>query len=82
MKVTLTRSKIYVPAPVYNQQPRWVRLMNVFACFIAVMLMYLLFMVVIVEFATGCGTTLYHDNGTWETLDCAFIPYTPTKGTW
>lgn len=30
----------------------------------------------------GCGETVYYDNGTWETLDCLFIPYEPAKGEW
>lgn len=30
----------------------------------------------------GCGETVYYDNGTWETLDCLFIPYEPANGEW
>jgi hypothetical protein len=30
----------------------------------------------------GCGQTVYYENGTWETLDCLFIPYETAKGEW
>lgn len=36
----------------------------------------------LLNFMIGCGQTVYYENGTWETLDCLFIPYEPAKGEW
>lgn len=30
----------------------------------------------------GCGQTVYYQDGTWETLDCLFIPYETDQGKW
>ena len=30
----------------------------------------------------GCGQTVYYQDGTWETLDCLFIPYETAQGEW
>ena len=39
--------------------------------------------VMIVETIAGCGEVEYNmHNGTWQTLPCVFIPYTPVEGTW
>ena len=42
----------------------------------------ILFGLGLLNFLIGCGQTVYYENGTWETLDCLFIPYETAQGQW
>lgn len=42
----------------------------------------LLFGLGLLNWLIGCGETVYYEDGTWETLDCLYIPYETTRGTW
>ena len=46
------------------------------------MLVYALFMLVIIEWFSGCGEVIYYPDGTWKNGECVFIPYEPKSGTW
>ena len=48
----------------------------------AIIVFTCIFGLAIVNAAIGCGQTVYHDNGTWETLDCLYIPYETKTGFW
>jgi len=78
----LTRSKIYIPAPIYPTPPLWVRLLKVLGIFTACTIAYIVVLAILFDYFTGCQSKIYHENGTWETQSCLFIPYTPQKGRW
>ena len=78
----LTRSKIYIPAPIYRTPPLWVRMLRVLGAFVALITVYIVVLAILFDFFTGCQRKNYYPNGTWETQSCVFIPYTPERGTW
>lgn len=47
-----------------------------------VIVVSLIFGLALLNLMIGCGEIVYFENGTWETLDCLFIPYEVEKGEW
>jgi len=47
-----------------------------------VIVVSLIFGLALLNLMIGCGEVVYFENGTWETLDCLFIPYEVEKGEW
>ena len=47
-----------------------------------VIVVSLIFGLALLNLMIGCGEVVYFENGTWETLDCLFIPYETEKGEW
>ena len=76
----IRRTKIYIPTPPKtNYLAKYVRW---FGYFILGLLCYAVFMIAILEFASGCGEKTSYADRTWTTNDCIFIPYEPVSGTW
>ena len=58
------------------------RVIRAIAATAAICVISLTITIVLVEFLAQCGEKTYYEDGTWETNECVFIPYTTTTGTW
>ena len=47
-----------------------------------IVLVSLVFGLAFINLMIGCGQIVYYQDGTWETLDCLFIPYETAQGEW
>ncbi len=47
-----------------------------------IVLVSLVFGLAFINLMIGCGQIVYYQDGTWETLDCLFIPYETAQGKW
>ena len=47
-----------------------------------IVLVSLVFGLAFINLMIVCGQIVYYQDGTWETLDCLFIPYETAQGEW
>lgn len=79
----MRRTTIRVPIEnVYVKEPFLQRFAKLAGVASLIVLGYLVFMVVAIEFVVGCGERTYFPDGTWKTNECVFIPYESVRGTW
>lgn len=45
-------------------------------------LIAIVFLFTLIEYAIGCGQKIYKSDGTFVTGDCAIIDYSPVSGVW
>tara|TARA_R100000935_G_scaffold16140_1_gene32091 strand:- start:2566 stop:2862 length:297 start_codon:yes stop_codon:yes gene_type:complete len=86
-KQMLNRTGPYALARTQTKTPFFTDHMRVFAMIVGTAAIYAIgaaiVSVVIVEAIAGCGEVEYNmHNGTWQTLPCVIVPYTPVSGTW
>lgn len=42
----------------------------------------LIVMIVVLEWAAGCGEKIYHQDGTWRSGECIILPHEISTGRW
>lgn len=78
----MRRTTIRVPAKAYVPEPFWLRMLRILGIFAGLTAVYIVVLAILFDYFTGCQRKIYHEDGTYETQSCMFIPYTPVKGTW
>ena len=75
------RRRIYVPAD-YAKPTLLQRLTPVVLGLLGFTAFYALIVIVLIEWAGGCGQVIYYPDRTWETGDCIFLSVEKKTGTW
>lgn len=66
----------------FNHGRSLAKLAKVFVQLLVCAIVAALIGVILLEAAAGCGSTIYHEDGTTTQLGCIFIPHETTYGRW